>query len=77
MSKVSQATSAALAALNLGAREQEARMPPRVSKPHTETERFHLHLPKEAIHAMKLRAAELGTTAAQVVLDALRQAGVL
>lgn len=73
MSKATTASSAAVAAINLGVREQESRMAPRAPK----SERFHLHLPQEAIHALKVRAAEKGTTAAQVVLDALKHAGVL
>ncbi len=77
MSKANTASSSAISAINLGAQEQEARMIRATPKPHTETERFHLHLPKDAIRAMKLRAAERGVTAAQVVLDALKHAGVL
>ncbi|MCM2249565.1 MAG: hypothetical protein NDI58_03200 [Geothrix sp.] len=73
MSKANIASSAAVVAINLGATEQEARMAPRGPKP----DRFHLHLPSAAIHALKVRAAEQGVTAAQVVLNALKHAGVL
>ena len=80
MSKATNATTAALAALNHGAREQEARMGPHpsTSKPAApEVERLHLQLPPAAIRAIKVRAAERETSPSQVVLEALTQVGVL
>lgn len=80
MSKSAAATTAALAALGLGAREQEARMGPRSAPPKPqkpEVERLHLHLPPAAIHALKVRAVQQGASPSQIVLDALTQVGVL
>lgn len=77
MSKADNATTAALAALNHGVREQEARMGPRLHGPKPDNKRLHLHLPPAVIHTLKVRAYERGTSPSQVVLDALQQAGVL
>jgi hypothetical protein len=80
MTKAAHATTAALAALGLGAKEQEARMGPRSAPPKPgkpEVERLHLHLPPAAIRTLKVCAAERGVSPSQIVLDALRQAGVL
>lgn len=87
MSKSLDAQARALAALNVGQQEQQTRMPepvqPRRGRPAKaapkpkEVERFHLHLPSDAIHRLKVAAAKRGLTSAQVVLDALKQAGVL
>ena len=80
MSKAANATTAALAALGLGAREQEARMGPRSATPKPQKpglDRLHLHLPPAAIHALKVWAVQQGVSPSQVVLDALTQVGVL
>jgi len=80
MSKSATAATAALAALNVGAREQEARMGtrPSTSKPAApEVERLHLHLPPAAIKAIKVRAAERAVSPSHVVMEALTQVGVL
>ena len=89
MSKSQDAQTRALAALNVGQREQQARMPEPAGaarrerpskaapKPKTPVERLHLHLPPKVISALKVQAAKRGTSPSQVVLEALRKTGVL
>lgn len=77
MSKAQSAQSSALAALGVGASEQQSRMPAPQPKTCTEVERLHLHLPPAAIKAIKVRAAERGVSPSQVVLEAITQVGVL
>jgi len=79
--KTDSATAKVLAALNVGTAEQEERMLERaasapkaakgVSPALGETERLHLHLPPTTIHALKVRAAEMGLSPSQVVAKLL------